>query len=246
MIEIEGLTKRYGEKVAVNNLTFTVRPGLVTGFLGPNGAGKSTTMRMILGLDTPTEGTALIDGRPYTAWPRPLTKVGALLDAKALHPRRSARNHLVAMAQSLRSQRAILAWPDLCDVAGLVDGSKPRNADGSAALADSQNGSYLAAVIGGMTAGLPNHQGFSRIGIAASDDAEALLRVFGTATLPTGAPETDTVDWSCFVKKLQSVRHSPIIQLVPEQSTAAIIVHHPSAKYYTVGESRIEQLLRES
>ncbi|GAB2642273.1 ABC transporter ATP-binding protein [Kribbella swartbergensis] len=100
MITLEGLSKRYGDTVAVDSLDLTVAPGRVTGFLGPNGAGKSTTMRMILGLDTPTEGSALIDGRPYAAWPRPLTKVGALLDAKALHPRRSARNHLVAMAQS--------------------------------------------------------------------------------------------------------------------------------------------------
>ncbi|WP_433169079.1 ABC transporter ATP-binding protein [Kribbella sp. CA-247076] len=100
MITLEGLSKRYGDTVAVDSLDLTVAPGRVTGFLGPNGAGKSTTMRMILGLDTPTEGTALVDGRPYAAWPKPLAKVGALLDAKALHPRRSARNHLVAMAQS--------------------------------------------------------------------------------------------------------------------------------------------------
>jgi ABC-2 type transport system ATP-binding protein len=100
VITLEGLTKRYGDTVAVDSLDLTVAPGRVTGFLGPNGAGKSTTMRMILGLDIPTEGTALIDGRPYAAWPQPLRKVGALLDAKALHPRRNARNHLVAMAQS--------------------------------------------------------------------------------------------------------------------------------------------------
>jgi ABC-2 type transport system ATP-binding protein len=100
VITLEGLSKRYGATTAVDSLDLTVAPGRVTGFLGPNGAGKSTTMRMILGLDTPTEGIALVDGRPYAAWPKPLTKVGALLDAKALHPRRSARNHLVAMAQS--------------------------------------------------------------------------------------------------------------------------------------------------
>jgi ABC-2 type transport system ATP-binding protein len=100
VITLEGLSKRYGETTAVVSLDLTVSPGRVTGFLGPNGAGKSTTMRMILGLDAPSQGTALIDGRPYAAWLQPLTKVGALLDAKALHPRRSARNHLVAMAQS--------------------------------------------------------------------------------------------------------------------------------------------------
>ncbi|WP_112239995.1 ABC transporter ATP-binding protein [Kribbella monticola] len=100
MISLEGLTKTYGETTAVDALDLTVAAGRVTGFLGPNGAGKSTTMRMILGLDAPTSGIALVDGRPYADWPVPLRKVGALLDAKALHPRRSARNHLIAMARS--------------------------------------------------------------------------------------------------------------------------------------------------
>ncbi|MCF3133778.1 ATP-binding cassette domain-containing protein [Streptomyces olivochromogenes] len=99
MIELEGLTKRYGEKVAVNNLTFSVRPGIVTGFLGPNGAGKSTTMRMILGLDHPTAGDVRIDGRHYDQLKDPLTYIGALLDAKAVHGGRSAFNHLLCLAQ---------------------------------------------------------------------------------------------------------------------------------------------------
>jgi ABC-2 type transport system ATP-binding protein len=100
MIELEGLTKRYGEKMAVNNLTFTVRPGLVTGFLGPNGAGKSTTMRMVLGLDRPTAGDVRIDGVRYDRLRDPLKYIGALLDAKAVHGGRSAVNHLLCLAQS--------------------------------------------------------------------------------------------------------------------------------------------------
>ncbi|MDF3297822.1 ABC transporter ATP-binding protein [Streptomyces tropicalis] len=100
MIELEGLTKRYGDKLAVDGLTFTVRPGTVTGFLGPNGAGKSTTMRMILGLDHPTSGDVRIDGRHYDRLRDPLTAIGALLDAKAVHGGRSARNHLLCLAQS--------------------------------------------------------------------------------------------------------------------------------------------------
>ncbi|MER6714102.1 MULTISPECIES: ABC transporter ATP-binding protein [unclassified Streptomyces] len=100
MIELEGLTKRYGEKVAVNNLSFTVRPGIVTGFLGPNGAGKSTTMRMILGLDHPTAGDVRIDGKHYQQLKDPLTYIGALLEAKAWHGGRSAYNHLLCLAQS--------------------------------------------------------------------------------------------------------------------------------------------------
>ncbi|NUT51534.1 MAG: ABC transporter ATP-binding protein [Saccharothrix sp.] len=100
MIEAVGLTKRYGKTVAVDNLSFTVEPGRVTGFLGPNGAGKSTTMRMILGLDRPSEGKVLIDGKPYARLDRPLRTVGALLDAKWVHPNRSARAHLRWLAKS--------------------------------------------------------------------------------------------------------------------------------------------------
>ncbi|MFD4259335.1 ABC transporter ATP-binding protein [Streptomyces sp. NPDC058534] len=100
MIELEGLTKRYGEKVAVNNLSCTVRPGIITGFLGPNGAGKSTTMRMVLGLDRPTAGDVRIDGKHYDQLTDPLTYIGALLEAKAWHGGRSAYNHLLCLAQS--------------------------------------------------------------------------------------------------------------------------------------------------
>jgi ABC-2 type transport system ATP-binding protein len=98
VIEAIGLTKRYGEKVAVDDLSFTVRPGVVTGFLGPNGSGKSTTMRMLLGLDRPTSGRSMINGRNYVDFAAPLREVGALLEAKAIHTGRSARNHLLAMA----------------------------------------------------------------------------------------------------------------------------------------------------
>ncbi|EFE67041.1 ABC transporter ATP-binding protein, partial [Streptomyces viridosporus ATCC 14672] len=99
MIEAVGLTKRYGDKTAVYNLSFQVRPGAVTGFLGPNGSGKSTTMRMILGLDNPTAGHVTIGGYPYRRLPNAPRQVGALLDAKAVHGGRSARNHLLSLAQ---------------------------------------------------------------------------------------------------------------------------------------------------
>ncbi|MEV6103222.1 ABC transporter ATP-binding protein [Streptomyces sp. NPDC051940] len=100
MITLTALTKRYGDQTAVDGLTLELRPGTVTGFLGPNGAGKSTTMRMILGLDTPTSGTALVDGRPYAELRHPLRTIGALLDARAVHPARTGRDHLRAMALS--------------------------------------------------------------------------------------------------------------------------------------------------
>ena len=100
MIEATELTKRYGAKTAVDGLSFTVRPGVVTGFLGPNGAGKSTTMRMVLGLDAPTAGDVTVGGRRYRDLPAPLHKVGALLEARAIHTGRSAANHLLALAQT--------------------------------------------------------------------------------------------------------------------------------------------------
>ena len=100
MIEARGLTKRYGSTVAVDGLSFDVRPGSVTGFLGPNGSGKSTTMRMIMGLDYPHAGQARIGGRPYRELRWPLREVGALLEARAFHPGRSARAHLTALAAS--------------------------------------------------------------------------------------------------------------------------------------------------
>jgi ABC-2 type transport system ATP-binding protein len=106
MIEVKNLTKRYGDKVAVDNLTFAVRPGSVTGFLGPNGSGKSTTMRVILGLDRPTEGLAMVDGLPYARHRAPLRSVGALLDASEVHPRRTAYAHLLSLAATIGSGRA--------------------------------------------------------------------------------------------------------------------------------------------
>ncbi|WP_410617431.1 ABC transporter ATP-binding protein [Amycolatopsis sp. lyj-109] len=100
MIEVLGLTKRYGSKTAVDGLSFSVRPGTVTGFLGPNGAGKSTTMRMLVGLDAPTSGTAKINGKAYRQHRAPLREIGALLEARAVHPGRSARDHLLAIGST--------------------------------------------------------------------------------------------------------------------------------------------------
>jgi ABC-2 type transport system ATP-binding protein len=121
MIEVQGLTKRYQETVAVDDLSFTIEPGQVTGFLGPNGSGKSTTMRMIMGLDAPNAGTALINGRPYRHLGMPLREVGALLEAKAIHPGRSAFNHLrfLAASNDIPTTRieAVLAQVGLTEVA---------------------------------------------------------------------------------------------------------------------------------
>ncbi|MHA6761338.1 ABC transporter ATP-binding protein [Streptacidiphilus sp. PAMC 29251] len=122
MIRAEGLTKRYGDKLAVDGLSFTVEPGVITGFLGPNGAGKSTTMRMIMGLDSPTSGSVTVNGKPFAEHRRPLAEVGALLEAKAVHTGRSARSHLLAMAAtagiSARRVDEVIGMVGLGDVAG--------------------------------------------------------------------------------------------------------------------------------
>src|ERR1700736_3204395 len=122
MIEATGLTKRYGDTLAVDELSFTVLAGQVTGFLGPNGAGKSTTMRLILGLDAPTSGSVTVNGHPYTEYRRPLFEVGALLDAKAVHGGRSAYDHLLCLALSNGIGRArveeVLELVGLRSVAG--------------------------------------------------------------------------------------------------------------------------------
>jgi ABC-2 type transport system ATP-binding protein len=125
MIEVRGLTKRYGDKVAVNDLTFGIEPGKVTGFLGPNGAGKTTTMRLILGLDYPDAGVVTMDGKRYPDLANPMREVGALLDAKAVHGGRSAYNHLLCLAQTnnLPAKRV----GEVLDLVGLSEVARKRS-----------------------------------------------------------------------------------------------------------------------
>jgi ABC-2 type transport system ATP-binding protein len=144
MIEARGLTKRYGDKLAVDDLTFTVRPGVVTGFLGPNGAGKSTTMRMILGLDAPTRGSVTINGRPYRGHAAPLREVGALLDARSAHPGRGARNHLLALAQTSGIPRSRV--DEVVEAVGLE--SVARRRAGGFSLGMGQRLGIAAALLG--------------------------------------------------------------------------------------------------
>ncbi|HEX3842268.1 MAG TPA: ATP-binding cassette domain-containing protein [Acidimicrobiales bacterium] len=144
MIEARQLTKRYGKTVAVDDISFTVQPGRVTGFLGPNGAGKSTTMRMILGLDTPTSGTVRVDGKPYRQLADPLRSVGALLDAGAIVGGRSAANHLTWLADSNGIPRRRVA--EVLEVVGLSDVAGRRV--GTFSLGMNQRLGIAAALIG--------------------------------------------------------------------------------------------------
>ena len=124
MIEVRGLVKQYGAKIAVNDLSFDVEPGHVTGFLGPNGAGKTTTMRLILGLDYPDAGTVMIDGKQYAGLAYPMREVGALLDAKAVHGGRSAYNHLLCLAQTNNLPRRRVG--EVLELVGLTDVARKR------------------------------------------------------------------------------------------------------------------------
>src|SRR5258708_4894203 len=144
MIEASGLSKRYGDTLAVDGLSFTVPPGQVTGFLGPNGAGKSTTMRLILGLDAPSSGSVTVNGRPYADYRRPLFEVGALLEAKAFHGGRSARNHLQCLALSNRIGRERV--DKVLDLVGLA--SVARKRAGGFSLGMAQRLGIAAALLG--------------------------------------------------------------------------------------------------
>jgi ABC-2 type transport system ATP-binding protein len=144
MIEAHGLTKRYGGKLAVDDLSFTVRPGVVTGFLGPNGAGKSTTMRLILGLDAPTGGSVTVNGKPYRRHPAPLREVGALLDARSVHPGRSAYHHLLAIAQTCGIGRSRV--DEVIDAVGLREVARRRA--GGFSLGMGQRLGIAAALLG--------------------------------------------------------------------------------------------------
>ena len=124
MIEVRNLSKRYGDTTAVDDISFTVRQGIITGFVGPNGAGKSTTMRCILGLDEPTEGSAVVNGKPYREHAAPLLEVGAMLEARAIHTGRSARNHLLALAQTHGIARGRV--DEVIELVGLADVAKKR------------------------------------------------------------------------------------------------------------------------
>lgn len=144
MIALRGLTKRYGGTLAVDGLDLTVRPGRVTGFLGPNGAGKSTTLRMVLGLDRPTSGEALVNGRPYRELRWPLHTVGAVLDAAAVHPGRGARAHLLALARSHGIPKRRV--DEVLDTVGLAEAARRRA--GGFSLGMSQRLGIAAALLG--------------------------------------------------------------------------------------------------
>ena len=144
MIDVDHVTKRYGDRIAVDDLSFQVKPGIVTGFLGPNGAGKSTTMRVILGLDRPTSGHSTVNGKSYRDLPAPLHEIGAMLEARAIHTGRSAYNHLLAMSQTHGIPRRRVS--EVIDLVGLSDVADQRA--GGFSLGMGQRLGIAAALLG--------------------------------------------------------------------------------------------------
>jgi len=230
MITAEGLSKRYGPKTAVDAVSFTVKPGTVTGFLGPNGAGKSTTMRMIVGLDRPSAGRVTVNGHEYRRLHAPLTEVGVLLDAKAVHTGRSARNHLRALAAThgLPSKRV----DEVIEIAGIASVSRKRA--GGFSLGMGQRLGIAAALLGDPHTLILDEpvNGLDPEGVmwvrnfvrqAASEGRTVLLSSHLMSEM------AQTADHIIVLGRGKVLADAPLSQLVQEWTTAQVRVRSPRA-----------------
>lgn len=237
MIQARGLTKVYGSKRAVDDLSFTVHPGLVTGFLGPNGAGKSTTMRMILGLDRPTAGTVTVNGKSYAEHSRPLQEVGALLEARAVHTGRSARNHLLAIGATagIPAQRVddVIEMVGLGDVAGRRVGSFSLGMGQRLGLATALLGDPATLILDEPVNGL-DPDGIRWIRYLLKDLAEEGRTIFLSSHLMSEMALT--ADHVIVVGKGQLLRDQPMSEFIRAASADVIRVRSPQL-------SQLERLL---
>jgi ABC-2 type transport system ATP-binding protein len=231
VIEARNLSKKYGDKVAVDDLSFSVPPGRVTGFLGPNGAGKSTTMRLLLGLDRPTGGTSTINGQPFAQLTRPLHEVGALLESRAVHPGRSARNHLLAMAATTGIGKPrvdhVLEMVGLSDVAdkrvrGFSLGMGQRLGIASALLAD-PGILILDEPINGL-----DPDGIRWVRNLLKDLAREGRTVFLSSHLMSEMAQT--ADHVIVVSRGKLLRDQPMAQFIAEAGSAVVRVRSPQAR----------------
>jgi ABC-2 type transport system ATP-binding protein len=231
MIEARNLSKKYGDKVAVDDLSFGVPPGRVTGFLGPNGAGKSTTMRLLLGLDRPSSGGSTINGKPFAELTRPLHEVGALLESRAVHPGRSARNHLLAMAATtgIGKQRVdhVLEMVGLADVAdkrvrGFSLGMGQRLGIASALLAD-PGILILDEPINGL-----DPDGIRWVRTLLRGLAAEGRTVFLSSHLMSEMAQT--ADHVIVVSRGKLLRDQPMAQFITEAGRAVVRVRSPQAR----------------
>ena len=230
MIEVRDLTKRYGDKVAVDHLSFSVEPGRVTGFLGPNGAGKSTTMRLILGLDRPNAGTATIDGKRYDQLARPLAAVGALLEAKAMHTGRSAYNHLLFLAQSqgLPARRV----DEVLALVGLTPVAHKRT--GGYSLGMSQRVGIAAAMLGNPPALLLDEpaNGLDPEGILWVRNLMKQLAAEGHTIFVSSHLMNEmavTADHLIVIGKGKLIADSPTQEFIDRSSERSVLVRSPQA-----------------
>ena len=230
MITLDRLTKTYGTTTAVDDLSLAIAPGRVTGFLGPNGAGKSTTMRMILGLAAPTSGTATIDGRAYAELRHPLREVGALLDASALHPGRTARSHLVAMA---RSNGLPLARVDeVLDIVGLTSVAQKRA--GSFSLGMGQRLGIAGALLGDPGVLLFDEpvNGLDPDGVLWIRGLMRSLAAEGRTVLVSShlmSEMQQTADQLVVIGRGRLIADSPVSELIAGNSLSTVIVRVPEA-----------------
>ncbi|MGO1938793.1 MAG: ATP-binding cassette domain-containing protein [Agrococcus casei] len=236
MIVAEHLTKRFGQKQAVSDVSFTVAPGKVTGFLGPNGAGKSTTMRMIVGLDRPTSGSVSIDGRSYSSLRSPLTEVGVLLDAKAVHTGRSAVNHLRSMAATHGIRRSRV--DEVIEITGLT--SVARKRAGGFSLGMGQRLGIAAALLGDPHTLILDEpvNGLDPEGVmwvrrfvrhAASEGRAVLLSSHLMSEM------SQTADHLIVLGKGKVLADAPLNQIVKEWTTQSVRVRSPHARQ--IGEA---------
>jgi ABC-2 type transport system ATP-binding protein len=228
MIEVQGLTKRYGDREAVANLSFTVPRGRVTGFVGPNGAGKSTTMRMILGLAAPDGGEALVDGQRYGELRAPLSQVGALLEATAVHPGRRADDHLLWLAESNELPRSRVA--EVLDLTGLTDVARRRA--GGFSLGMRQRLGIAAALLGDPPALILDEpvNGLDPEGVRWIRELLRNLAAEGRAVLVSShlmSELEDTADHVVVIGRGRLIADAPVADLVAAASDASVTVRTP-------------------
>jgi ABC-2 type transport system ATP-binding protein len=228
MITLDRLTKRHGEHTAVDDLSLTIEGGLVTGFLGPNGAGKSTTMRMILGLDRPTSGHALIDGRPYAHLRQPLREIGALLDAKSVHPGRSARAHLRALART--HDIPVRRVDEVLEQVGLTDVAQRRA--GTFSLGMSQRLGVASALIGDPRALVLDEpiNGLDPDGVRWIRELIRALAAEGRAVFVSShlmSEMEQTADRIVVLGKGRLLCDTSVAELIGTASTAGVVVRSP-------------------
>jgi ABC-2 type transport system ATP-binding protein len=228
MIEVQGLTKRYGDREAVSNLSFTVPRGRVTGFVGPNGAGKSTTMRMILGLAAPDGGEALVDGHPYGELHTPLRQVGALLEATALHPGRRASDHLLWLAESNDLPRSRVG--EVLDLTGLTEVAGRRA--GGFSLGMRQRLGIAAALLGDPPVLILDEpvNGLDPEGVRWIRELLRSLAAEGRAVLVSShlmSELEDTADHVVVIGRGRLIADAPVAELVAAASDASVTVRTP-------------------